>query len=51
MRARIEPGKLRAIVERAVAEVASPVVGVMTEQVECFTPARPQPTHRYEAVV
>jgi hypothetical protein len=51
VRAHIEPGRLRELVARVVAEVASPAFRVTTEEVECFAPARPRPTHRYETVV
>jgi G3E family GTPase len=51
VRAHIEPGRLRELVERVVAETASPAIEVRTEESECFAPARPRPTHRYAAVV
>ncbi len=51
VRAHSEPGGLREIVDRVVSEEASPSVRFTTEKIECFAPARPQPTHRYEVVV
>jgi hypothetical protein len=51
VRAHIAPDELRETVDRVVAQAASPGVRVATEESECFAPARPQPTHRYKAVV
>jgi G3E family GTPase len=51
VRAHIEPDELRELVDRVVAETAGAAFRVTTEKIECFAPARPQPTHRYAAVV
>ena len=51
VRAHIEPEGLRQLVERVVADVCPPAIQLTTEQVECFAPSRPQPTHRYAVVV
>jgi G3E family GTPase len=51
VRAHIGPEALRRLVERVVADVCRPPIKLTTEQVECFAPSRPQPTHRYAAVV
>jgi Ni2+-binding GTPase involved in maturation of urease and hydrogenase len=47
-----EPGRLEALVRAAVAAVDA-AQGTYTtfERIECFSPARPQPTHRLEALV
>jgi Ni2+-binding GTPase involved in maturation of urease and hydrogenase len=50
-RAHIEPERLKELVEPIMAEAANPSVRVTIKEVECFAPARPQPTHRYEFVV
>jgi Ni2+-binding GTPase involved in maturation of urease and hydrogenase len=51
VRAHIDPAGLSELVDRVVAGVASPAARAMAEKVECFAPARPQPTHRYRLVV
>jgi Ni2+-binding GTPase involved in maturation of urease and hydrogenase len=51
VRAHITPGKMREIVDRVVAATDSPRVRLTTQRVECFAPARPEPTHRYTSVV
>ena len=50
-RAHVDPEGLRSLVERSVEESASPIIQVVTEDLQCFAPSRPRPTHRYEAVV
>ena len=50
MRAHIEPDMLSELDERVVEEAANPAVRVVTEEIQCFAPARPEPTHRYESV-
>jgi hypothetical protein len=50
VRAHLEPDELREIVERVVAETANPAISVVTDDLQWFAPARPRPTHRYEAV-
>ena len=51
VRAHVDPDELRSVVESCVEEAASPAIRVVTEDLQCFAPARPQPTHRYLAVV
>jgi G3E family GTPase len=51
VRAHLNPGALRRLVDRVVSEVCQPSIKLTTERIECFAPARPQPTHRYAAVV
>jgi hypothetical protein len=51
VRAHIGPGVLRELVDRVIAGAIRPSVRATMERIECFAPARPQPTHRYEAVV
>jgi G3E family GTPase len=51
VRAHIEPDRLQSLVERSVQAVAGNRMTVVTEDLRCFAPSRPQPTHRYEMVV
>jgi Ni2+-binding GTPase involved in maturation of urease and hydrogenase len=51
VRAHIDPDALRVFVERGVEEAVSTALRVETEDLRCFAPSRPQPTHRYELVV
>jgi G3E family GTPase len=51
VRAHIEPDRLQSLVERGVQDVANNRMSVVTEDVRCFAPSRPQPKHRYEVVV
>jgi G3E family GTPase len=50
VRAKIDPDRLRAICEQCVGEIDG---GVQTriEDLRCFAPSRPTPTHRFEKVV
>ncbi len=50
-RARIEPDGLRALVAQCAQAVAGPAIRLVTEDLQSFAPARPQPTHRFERVV
>lgn len=51
VRAHIDPDALRALVERGVEAALSPAIQVEMEDLQCFAPSRPQPTHRHEVVV
>jgi len=51
VRAHIKPDALRRIVDQAVAQACPPSMGLTLEGIECFAPARPEPTHRYASVV
>ena len=51
VRAHIDPDGLRSLVERSVEEAAGHTIRVVTEDLQCFAPSRPQPTHRYKVVV
>lgn len=50
-RVQISPKELRGVVETALRATAGSKIRVETDQVRCLSPARPQPTHRYAAVV
>jgi hypothetical protein len=51
VRAHIDPDRLQSLVERGVQAVAGNGISVVTEDLRCFAPSRPRPTHRYEIVV
>ncbi len=51
VRAHIEPDGLLSVVARGVEEAAGHSIRVVTEDLRCFAPSRPHPTHRYEVVV
>jgi G3E family GTPase len=51
VRAHLRPDTLRNLVEQGVQGVADTGIHVLTENLECFAPSRPRPTHRYEMVV
>jgi Ni2+-binding GTPase involved in maturation of urease and hydrogenase len=51
VRAHIDPEGLTSLVEHGVQAAANPAIRVVTEDLRCFAPSRPQPTHRYEVVV
>jgi hypothetical protein len=51
VRARVEPGALRGLVERCARAAAGPAVRFAVEDLQSFAPARPQPTHRFQSVV
>jgi Ni2+-binding GTPase involved in maturation of urease and hydrogenase len=51
VRAHIEPGRLRELIARVMAEAANLAIKILTEEIQCFAPARPVPTHRYESVL
>ncbi len=51
VRAHIDPDGLRSVVVSCVEQAAGPAIRVVTEDLRCFAPSRPQPTHRYEFVV
>ncbi len=50
-RVRMEPEDLRAVVERSVQAVCNGQVEARITSIASFKPGRPQPTHRYAAVV
>jgi G3E family GTPase len=50
-RARIDPDRLRAIVERQLQAVSGKMVQLEFENLQSFAPARPEPKHRYGSVV
>jgi hypothetical protein len=50
-RVRIEPEALRALVGQSAQAVAGPAIRVVTEDLQSFAPARPQPVHRFHRVV
>jgi Ni2+-binding GTPase involved in maturation of urease and hydrogenase len=51
VRAHIDPDRLQSLVERGVQTVASNDICIVSEDLSCFAPSRPRPTHRYGAVV
>jgi Ni2+-binding GTPase involved in maturation of urease and hydrogenase len=51
VRAHIDPEGLRSVVEQVIKEAAGPIIRVVKEDLRCFAPARPQPTHRYELAI
>jgi G3E family GTPase len=51
VRAHLDPDNLRTLVERVVKSRASSALSVVTEDLRCFAPSRPRPTHRYFLVV
>jgi G3E family GTPase len=50
-RVHVEPERLRAVVENALKQVARDRLEATITNLRSFSPGRPQPTHRYEAVV
>ena len=50
-RVHVQPDVLRAAVENALAAAAGDRVEATITKMRSFFPGRPQPTHRYEAVV
>lgn len=50
-RAKIEPERLRSLVEQAVRETAGTSVTVHIDDLQSFAPSRPTPIHRFESVV
>lgn len=51
VRAHVDPEGLESLVERGVQAVFSNGIHVVTQDLQCFAPSRPRPTHRYETVV
>jgi len=49
-RAEMAPESLQALVERLLREITGPVTASI-EKLNCLSPGRPRPTHRYETVV
>ena len=50
-RVHVQPDVLRIVVERALEQVARNRMEATITNLQSFPPGRPQPTHRYEAVV
>jgi G3E family GTPase len=50
-RAHVDPAVMRNLVNGVATEVANPAIRIVTEEIQCFAPARPVPTHRYESVL
>ncbi len=51
IRAATEPLQLRALTEQCVGRVAGATIRLAIEDLRCFAPSRPQPTHRFADVV
>jgi G3E family GTPase len=51
VRAKIDPAQLRAITEKCLADTATVGVRATVEDLQSFSPARPEPTHRFQRVV
>lgn len=51
VRAKSDPGQLRALTEKCIAETAGATIQVTTEALQSFAPSRPTPTHRFACVV
>ena len=50
-RVRIAPDDLRNVVRRCLDAAADGTLEVTVDGLECFSPARPRPVHRYDAVI
>jgi len=50
-RAHVAPDRLREVFERSLASAAGNEVRIEASDVQSFSPARPQPTHRFKTVV
>ncbi len=50
-RVHIGPAPLQAVVDQGVLEIAGDEIQVLTEALQCFSPSRPVPVHRFAGVV
>jgi len=50
-RVQLEPGPLREVVENVLRAAEAEDIAVTLKNVECFSPARPKPTHRFTETV
>jgi G3E family GTPase len=50
-RVRIEPDRLKATIEKCLRQAAGKSIHVDAKEMACFSPARPQPVHRFGEVV
>ncbi len=51
VRAEIDPAALSALAQRSIQRIAGTTVRTVTEDLQSFSPARPEPVHRFQRVV